>query len=620
MKKLISVILSITMLISSAVISLANEKDNILKVAVCADFAPFEYWENGELKGFDIDFMNLIGEYIGYEIEYIDMKFDNLLPSVANGDVDCAISAIVATEERERYVDFTRPYFAANVIYKDEDFETEALEMYSIIFKEGTYDALYRSTSLAEYETIFMRVEETIEKLILDGTTEKIMEKYNLNNADDENSAIIYEYVDLKSVLTDSEANSSAITLFADEWAVEDVTFAYEVGITDINKEYAYQNKITREEFCELIYNFVTSLKREFTAPITNNFTDTENDKILMLNGLGIINGKSETEFAPKDYLTREEAATIIVRMVNKIVPMEKTEMWFEYDDADDISEWALDSVQTISNLGFMKGVGDNKFAPKDTYTTEQAIVTLVRVYKSAQDVGAIEKNSSVAIIGGGDGPTSIIVDSTPSQNATDIIIGEDVKLDKFYIDEAVKLATETSQMAADKMFISMYVSKDMAKEICEQFNKIDYSKPKEIYYLSFNPEKAVEFFESIYAEEVVDEEIDFAKVIEYQKFNLSVFANIINGGYGANTLALTSVLTNREGYIMPKDFKKDFCLYMVYEGDFSVLVSFGKIGDGVIEGRMQFVKNGENADISSLVGKLYSLFGKECITVGTVK
>ena len=129
-----------------------------------------------------------------------------------------------------------------------------------------------------------------------------------------------------------------------------------------------------------------------------------------MLNGLGIINGKSATEFAPDDYLTREEAATIIVRMVNKVFPMAATEMWFEYDDINEVSEWASDSIQTISNLGFMNGVGNNNFAPKDNYTTEQAIATLVRVYRGAEAAGVIEQISDIGIIGGADGPTSIIV------------------------------------------------------------------------------------------------------------------------------------------------------------------------------------------------------------------
>lgn len=56
-------------------------------------------------------------------------------------------------------------------------------------------------------------------------------------------------------------------------------------------------------------------------------------------------------------------------------------EVYFEYDDISEVSEWASDSVQIISNLGIMEGVGDNKFAPQDTYTTEQAIATIMRLY-----------------------------------------------------------------------------------------------------------------------------------------------------------------------------------------------------------------------------------------------
>ena len=66
-------------------------------------------------------------------------------------------------------------------------------------------------------------------------------------------------------------------------------------------------------------------------------------------------------------------------------MPLPSTEMWFEYDDIREVSEWASDSIQIISNLGFMNGVGNNKFAPKETYTTEQAIVTLVRVYNTRE-------------------------------------------------------------------------------------------------------------------------------------------------------------------------------------------------------------------------------------------
>ena len=75
MKKILSIILSITMLLSMGTVAFADGVDGPMqkakiKVAISADFPPFEsYNENGELYGFDIDLMNYIGDRIGFDIE-----------------------------------------------------------------------------------------------------------------------------------------------------------------------------------------------------------------------------------------------------------------------------------------------------------------------------------------------------------------------------------------------------------------------------------------------------------------------------------------------------------------------------------------------------------------------
>ena len=170
------------------------------------------------------------------------------------------------------------------------------------------------------------------------------------------------------------------------DWATDYIVKAESIGLLQNVSGLVYKENITREKFCELIYDFIMITQRGITTPEhTNQFTDTDNDKIATLNAAEIIYGKSSAEFAPNDLLTREEAATIIVRMINKVMPMPATEMYFEYDDSNDISEWASSSVQVMSNLGFMNGVGENKFAPKDNYTAEQSITTLVRIYEATR-------------------------------------------------------------------------------------------------------------------------------------------------------------------------------------------------------------------------------------------
>ncbi|MBQ4556470.1 MAG: S-layer homology domain-containing protein, partial [Clostridia bacterium] len=384
-----------------------------------------------------------------------------------------------------------------------------------------------------------------------------------------------------------------------------------------------YKENITREEFCELIYNLIVLASDEITAPITDSFTDTKNDKILMLNGLGIINGKSSTEFAPNDYLTREEAATIIVRMVNKVFPMAATEMWFEYDDINEISEWASDSIQTISNLGFMNGVGNNKFAPKDTYTTEQAIVTLVRVLESAGAAGLLDENTSLGIIGGADGPTSIIIGENTTviggaDAPTQITVIDTKKVDDFYIDEATKLIKESAELAADKEFIGYYTANEEMTNKVLELGAADYSKPSKIYYMSANREQIINNIKAFSDEEL--DGFDIEKLLKLNKVDFSHLASMINASYGTENLAALTILTNSRGYIMPKDFTDDFALYLQYDGEYSALVSFSKFGDGVIKATMSFVNNGDRDNIFSRLYEITQGLGEDSIDVAIVK
>ncbi len=175
---------------------------------------------------------------------------------------------------------------------------------------------------------------------------------------------------------------SSASAVFPiSDWAKLSVSEAERIQL--INGNYNFQGDITREEFCELIYNYYALVSDEIKADETEiSFTDTDNGHIAVLNSLGIITGKSETEFAPNDLLTREEAATIIFRLIKTAHPdFAATELWFEFADNNDVSDWAADSIQRLCNLGIMNGIGNNLFAPKKHFTTEQAVATLVRCY-----------------------------------------------------------------------------------------------------------------------------------------------------------------------------------------------------------------------------------------------
>ena len=116
MKKILSVILSIMMILLVSATAFAEKNDKKITVGVNAEFKPFVYYEEGKLTGFDIELMNCIGEKIGYDIDYVEFPFDRLIPAVASGEVDCAISAITATDERDGVIDYSREYLMTNII------------------------------------------------------------------------------------------------------------------------------------------------------------------------------------------------------------------------------------------------------------------------------------------------------------------------------------------------------------------------------------------------------------------------------------------------------------------------------------------------------------------------
>ena len=613
MKKLLSIILSFTMLLSMGTVAFADSVNGPMqkakiKVGISADFPPFEYYnENGELYGFDVDLMNYIGERIGFDIEFVNVSFDQLFSAVMDDEVACAISGIAITEERKNVIDYTIPYLSAKVTYSDGETSDTSIEQYAIVFPNNSVEKSKVLEAAGEI-AIYNLVNDALTTLIEDKTVEKLGEKYNLNKAADTDD-FDYEYtvISVPTDLPNDENDTSDGTAMSDgtplappsDWAVSDVKKAEALNITEKGKLYRYGMSITREEFCELIYNYCYNVIKEIdTVTGENKFTDTTNSKIIRLNAMGIINGKSETEFSPNDLLTREEAAVILNRMVNKTVSVPVTEMYFAFDDEASISAWASDSIQIMCNMGVMNGVGDNKFAPKETYTTEQAIATIVRVYAA--------QSANSGIIGGADAPTEIVVTDT-------------TEIDDFYVDEAIKLITESGKLAADKDFISLYTTNDEMTDKILKLGEVEFNNPKDIYYLHADKEQMFANIKALAGEDA--ENINFEQLEKLnKKYNFSTLASLINASYGAENLAALTILTNSRGYIMPKDFKDDFALFVQYEGDYSAIVSFYEYGDGVISASMSFVKNGDKDNVFSRIYEITSATGEDSVEVARVK
>jgi polar amino acid transport system substrate-binding protein len=78
-------------------------------------YKPFEYEENGEVIGFDIDLVALIADRLKVEQEIVDTPFDGIQSGADfnSGKCDLSSAGMTITDERKQNIDFSDPYFDA---------------------------------------------------------------------------------------------------------------------------------------------------------------------------------------------------------------------------------------------------------------------------------------------------------------------------------------------------------------------------------------------------------------------------------------------------------------------------------------------------------------------------
>lgn len=173
-------------------------------------------------------------------------------------------------------------------------------------------------------------------------------------------------------------------------WAQASVDTAVSWGLLPDGMQERYQDNITREEFAEVLekicnhysggkdnYRFWDNYESVDDDP----FTDTDNWSVKQMYCAGIMSGIGDGKFGPDMSLTREQAATMIANLFD-FCSRSLTAAAPTFSDSDQISSWAVDGVGKVAAAGIMNGMGDNKFAPQETYTREQSIVTALKTYE----------------------------------------------------------------------------------------------------------------------------------------------------------------------------------------------------------------------------------------------
>ena len=131
MKKILSIVLALTMVFSLALVFTActenkttteetstdvdaatgmTAKEGVLVMATNAAFPPYEYVEGGEYAGIDVEIAGKIAEKLGLTLEIKDVEFGSIIGGVQSGKFDIGMAGMTVTEERLKSVNFSTTY------------------------------------------------------------------------------------------------------------------------------------------------------------------------------------------------------------------------------------------------------------------------------------------------------------------------------------------------------------------------------------------------------------------------------------------------------------------------------------------------------------------------------
>lgn len=167
------------------------------------------------------------------------------------------------------------------------------------------------------------------------------------------------------------------------DWAKPAIEQLYIKGIIKgrSDEEFAPGENVTRAEFVKMILG-VFAIK---TTDSSAGFEDVTSGDwyapyVNTAYELGIVTGVNDTYFGANENITRQDAAVIVSRACRSTEKkLEKLNEAVVFDDADDISEYAVEAINELTEADILHG-SENKFNPRNNCTRAEAAVMLKNV------------------------------------------------------------------------------------------------------------------------------------------------------------------------------------------------------------------------------------------------
>lgn len=186
------------------------------------------------------------------------------------------------------------------------------------------------------------------------------------------------------------------------DWAQEEVQQASDLALLPESLTDLWQHPVTRVEYCRLVMQALrtktgldnAALQTQYSIPEIPVFTDCSDPDVLAAAAIGAVRGLGDGTFRPGRTISRQDAAVMLKQAAEAVGAPLSVEGTLPYLDEADIASYAREAVlwasrQTDLQSGkpVMQGVGQGRFDPLGQYTREQAVLTVLRLFRTGDPV-----------------------------------------------------------------------------------------------------------------------------------------------------------------------------------------------------------------------------------------
>lgn len=145
------------LLISLFLLTGCGRNESELVMVTEAGFAPYEYYDNGEIVGVDIDIAKEIAKYLGKELVIKDVAFDSIINEVKTGKADFGAAGISYSSDRAKNVDFSIEYTISKqvvVVNDNSNISLNNLDGHKLAVQLGSVGDTYVTNNFKNSEIV----------------------------------------------------------------------------------------------------------------------------------------------------------------------------------------------------------------------------------------------------------------------------------------------------------------------------------------------------------------------------------------------------------------------------------------------------------------------------------